>query len=50
MTHKEAARQLGCPVGTVSGRLSRARAMLAKRMQQGVTLSVGMLARHLHER
>src|SRR5205807_2821853 len=27
-THKEAAAQLGCPVGTVSGRLARARAGL----------------------
>src|SRR5262249_3383395 len=29
-THQDAARQLGCPVGTLSGRLSRARAMLAQ--------------------
>src|SRR5260370_38588547 len=29
LTRKEAARRLGCPEGTVSGRLSRARDMLA---------------------
>jgi RNA polymerase sigma factor (sigma-70 family) len=31
-TRKEAARQLGCPEGTVAGRLARAKAMLAKRL------------------
>jgi hypothetical protein len=45
MTHKEAASQLGWPIGTVSSRLSRARSMLAKRMaRRGVSLSVGSLA------
>jgi zinc protease len=40
--HKEVANQLGWPVGTVSSRLSRARAMLARRLsQRGVSLSVG---------
>src|SRR5262249_30394681 len=45
MGHTETARQLGWPVGTVSSRLSRARAMLAKRLaRRGITLSVGALA------
>ncbi len=44
-TRKEAARQLGCPEGTVAGQLVRARAMLAKRLtQRGVALSGGVLA------
>jgi RNA polymerase sigma factor (sigma-70 family) len=43
-SHREAAEQLGCPVGTVSGRLSRARAMLAERLtRRGVTLAAGSL-------
>jgi RNA polymerase sigma factor (sigma-70 family) len=44
-THKEAARQLGCPAGTLSARLARARALLAKRLaRRGVAVSVGVLA------
>jgi len=44
-TRKEVAHQLGCPEGTVAGRLARARAMLAKRLtKRGVTLSGGALA------
>jgi RNA polymerase sigma factor (sigma-70 family) len=44
-TRKEVARQLGCPEGTVAGRLARARVMLAKRLaQRGVALSGGALA------
>jgi RNA polymerase sigma factor (sigma-70 family) len=44
-TRKYVAQQLGCPEGTVAGRLARARTMLAKRLiQRGVTVSGGMLA------
>ena len=39
-TRKEAARHLGCPEGTVAGRLARARIMLAKRLaHQGLVVS-----------
>jgi RNA polymerase sigma factor (sigma-70 family) len=49
-TRKEAARQLGVPEGTVAGWLSRARAMLAKRLgRRGVLLSGGSLAAMLVE-
>jgi RNA polymerase sigma factor (sigma-70 family) len=45
MSHREAASQLGWPIGTVSSRLSRARSMLAKRLtRRGLSLSVGSLA------
>jgi hypothetical protein len=44
-TRADAAVQLGCPEGSVSSRLSRARTMLARRLaKRGVTLSAGMLA------
>ncbi len=43
-THREAAEQLGWPVGTVSRRLAKAMAMLARRLsQRGVALSGGWL-------
>jgi RNA polymerase sigma factor (sigma-70 family) len=44
-TRTDAARHLGCPEGSVSSRLSRARAMLAKRLtKRGVTLPAGAVA------
>ena len=44
-TRTEAARQLGCPEGTVAGWLARARTMLAGRLtKRGVVLSGGSLA------
>jgi RNA polymerase sigma factor (sigma-70 family) len=44
-TGKDAARQLGWPEGTVASRLSRGRALLAKRLRRhGLALSAGSLA------
>jgi RNA polymerase sigma factor (sigma-70 family) len=48
LTHELAARQLGCPVGTVRSRLARARALLQKRIvRRGLSLSAGALATRL---
>jgi RNA polymerase sigma factor (sigma-70 family) len=45
LTHEAAARMLGCPVGTVHGRLSRARALLRRRLsRRGVTFTAGSAA------
>jgi RNA polymerase sigma factor (sigma-70 family) len=50
-TNEEAARQLGCPKGTVLSRLSRARERLRARLvRRGVALSTAALATVLAER
>src|SRR5579864_2067911 len=44
-SHKEAARELGCPIGTLSGRLSRGRNILAKRLARyGLGLTAGAVS------
>ncbi len=50
-TRKETAQQLGCPEGTVAGRLARARSILAKRLtRHGLAMSSGALAAMLTEK
>jgi RNA polymerase sigma factor (sigma-70 family) len=49
-TSREAARQLGCPEGTIGSRLTRARAMLAKRLaRHGLVVTGGSLAAMLSQ-
>jgi RNA polymerase sigma factor (sigma-70 family) len=43
-SYREVAEQLGCPIGTVSTRVTRARQLLRKRLaHQGLALSLGVL-------
>jgi RNA polymerase sigma factor (sigma-70 family) len=50
-TRKEAARQLGCPEGTVAGHLARGRAMLARRLRRRcIGVSGGALAAVLSQK
>jgi RNA polymerase sigma factor (sigma-70 family) len=44
-THEEAARALGCPAGSMSRRLERARSLLRRRLfYRGISLAIGVVA------
>jgi len=50
-TRRDAARQLGCPEGTLAARLARARVMLAKRLaRHGLAVSAGALAAEMSQK
>ena len=48
LSHEQTAARIGCPIGTVKGRLARARDLLRRRLvRRGITLSAASLSGHL---